>query len=202
MPKTIYKILSIILPTKKLRHKMIKLGNLDKNKNFFKLKSCGQDSVIRKDARLYEPHNITIGSNCYIGSRNVIYATGKVDIGDNCAFAEDIMIFTSNHNYKNDTTAPFDNFSVIQDVSIGNNVWMGTRVMVMAGCKIDDGAIVAAGSVVTKSVPYCAIVGGNPAKVIGYRDIKTYEKIILNNPYKETMDWKSIYIEGYKDYLK
>lgn len=200
--RLIYKILSVILPSKKLRHKMIKKGQLDKNPAFFKLKSCGEGTVIRRDAKLYDPQNITIGKNCYIGSRNTIYASGKVEIGDNCAFAEDIMIFTSNHNYKSSTMVPFDNHSIIQDVFIGNNVWIGTRVMVMAGCKVEDGAIIAAGSVISKSIPSCAIVAGNPAKIIGWRDKKQYERIISNNPYRETMDWIWDYQEGYKEFLK
>ena len=69
--------------------------------------------------------------------------------------------------------------------------------------RIDDGAIIAAGSVVTKSVPKCAIVGGNPAKIIGWRDKDEYEKLhkagksyIFDSPITlKTLD-------GYKKYLE
>lgn len=63
-------------------------------------------------------------------------------------------------------------------IEIGNNVWIGMRVIILPGVKIDEGVIVAAGSVVTKSVPKCAIVGGNPAKIIGWRNKDLYEKLV------------------------
>lgn len=55
------------------------------------------------------------------------------------------------------------------DVVIGNDVWIGYGAMIIAGVKINDGAVIAAGAVVTKDVPPYAIVGGNPAKIIKYR---------------------------------
>lgn len=62
---------------------------------------------------------------------------------------------------------------------IGNDVWIGQNAIIIGGVRIGDGAIVAAGSVVTKDVPPCAIVGGNPARIIKYRfdnenDIRTH----------------------------
>lgn len=62
---------------------------------------------------------------------------------------------------------------------IGNDVWIGHGAIIMGGVKIGDGAIVAAGTVVTKDVPRCAIVGGNPAKVIKYR-FKEQEDIAMH----------------------
>lgn len=56
---------------------------------------------------------------------------------------------------------------------IGNDVWVGTRALLVSGIKIGDGAIVAAGAVVTKDVPPYAIVGGVPAKIIRYRFTQT-----------------------------
>jgi len=55
------------------------------------------------------------------------------------------------------------------DIHVGNDVWIGAKATVMSGVKINDGAVVAACSVVTKDVPPYAIVGGNPAKIIKYR---------------------------------
>jgi acetyltransferase-like isoleucine patch superfamily enzyme len=62
---------------------------------------------------------------------------------------------------------------------IGNDVWIGDRVVIMSGVKIGDGAIIAAGAVVTKDVPPYAIVGGVPARVIKYRfDEKTIRRLL------------------------
>lgn len=64
-------------------------------------------------------------------------------------------------------------------VEIGNDVWIGTNAVIMGGVKIGDGAIVAAGAVVTKDVPPYAIVGGVPAKVIKYRfDEATIQELL------------------------
>ena len=68
-------------------------------------------------------------------------------------------------------------------VIIGNDVWIGTRAIILSGVVIGDGAVIAAGAVVTKDIPPYAIVGGNPAKIIKYRfsddEIKKHETILL-----------------------
>ena len=85
-------------------------------------------------------------------------------------------MITTNHNYKSTTHVPFDNGGIKHKISIGKNVWIGARSMICPGVMIEDGAIIAMGSVVTKSVPKCAIVGGNPAKIIGWRNIEQYDE--------------------------
>ena len=87
------------------------------------------------------------------------------------------MIITQNHNFDEGSAIPYDDTYVLKSVEIADNVWFGNRVLVVGNVKIGEGAIVAAGSVVCKDVPYCAIVGGNPAKVIKFRDIEHYEKL-------------------------
>ena len=62
-------------------------------------------------------------------------------------------------------------------VVIGNDVWIASNVLIVGGVKIGDGAIVGAGSVVVKDVPAYAIVGGNPAKIIKYRDIEQFKRL-------------------------
>lgn len=72
---------------------------------------------------------------------------------------------------------PYDKTYIKKNVKIGDCVWLGNRVMIMGGVNIGEGAIVAAGSVVTKDVPPLAIVGGNPAKVIKYRNEEHYYRL-------------------------
>jgi serine acetyltransferase len=65
------------------------------------------------------------------------------------------------------------------DITIENDVWIGAKATVMSGIKIGNGAVVAAGSVVTKDVPPYAIVAGNPAKIVKYRfDESQIEKLL------------------------
>ena len=86
------------------------------------------------------------------------------------------MIITQNHNYEGEMI-PYDNTYIYKDVNIGECVWFGNRVIVTGNVTIGEGAIIAAGSVVCKDVPPLAIVGGNPAKVIKYRDKEHYYKL-------------------------
>ena len=86
------------------------------------------------------------------------------------------MVITQNHNYEGELI-PYDNTYVKKPVMIGDCVWFGNKVTVLGGVTIGEGAIIAAGAVVTKDVPPLAIVGGNPAKVIKYRNADHYFKL-------------------------
>jgi maltose O-acetyltransferase len=107
--------------------------------------------------------NSGLGKNCTI--------TGPVLIGDDVMMGPDVMIITGNHEY-HDTSIPMNKQgSITKLVKIGNNVWIGARVIILPGVHVHDGAILAAGAVVTKNVPPNAIVAGNPARVIKYRGV-------------------------------
>lgn len=104
------------------------------------------------------------------------YLGGKVHFGDYFHSGTECMIITQNHNYEGEMI-PYDNTYVYKNVTIGECVWFGNRVIVTGNVTIGEGAIIAAGSVVCKDVPPLAIVGGNPAKVIKYRDKEHYYKL-------------------------
>lgn len=72
---------------------------------------------------------------------------------------------------------PYDESYIYKNITIGDCVWFGNRVLVIGNINIGEGAIIAAGSVVTKDVPPLAIVGGNPAKIIKYREKDHYYKL-------------------------
>jgi len=102
-------------------------------------------------------------------------------IGKYCSIAANVTIMLGgNHRYDWITTYPFSviwpAYSYIKGhpkskgfVVIGNDVWIGRNAMIMSGVHIGDGAVVGAGSIITKDVPPYAIVAGNPAKVVRYR---------------------------------
>lgn len=103
---------------------------------------------------------LKIGNGVAIGDRTEIHAGDSVSIGDGTLIAWDCCIMDRDyHKLESETevTAP---------VVIGNNVWIGCNALILKGVTIGNGAVVAAGSVVTKDVPAGALVGGNPAKVI------------------------------------
>lgn len=109
--------------------------------------------------------NISVGNNC-VFNKNVLLdgRGGKISIGNNVDIAQETNIWTLEHDVHDDyhTTRG-------AGVTIEDYVWVASRVTILPGVSIGRGAVVAAGSIVTKDVPPMAIVGGTPAKIIGTR---------------------------------
>lgn len=119
--------------------------------------------------------NVTVGNHCNFNGMQVL-GCGTVHFGDYFHSGTECMIITQNHNYEGNMI-PYDNTYVYKNVNIEECVWFGNRVIVMGNVRIGEGAIIAAGSVVCKDVPPLAIVGGNPARIIKYRDREHYYKL-------------------------
>ena len=106
-----------------------------------------------------------------------ITGDGSVTIGDNFHSGKECLFITQNHNYDRGEAIPYDSLRIHKDIEIGDNVWLGHRVIVLGGVSIGEGAIIQAGAVVVKDIPKYGIAGGNPAKVFKYRDIDHYEML-------------------------
>ena len=119
--------------------------------------------------------NTEIGDYCNFNGM-IISGAGHVKFGNYFHSGKECLIITQNHNYEGNKI-PYDETYVLKSVEIGDCVWFGHRVIVTGNVTIGEGAIIAAGSVVCKDVPPCAIVGGNPAKIIKYRNIDHYYKL-------------------------
>ena len=134
-------------------------------------------NYVQPDVKISSIRKLKVGGNVYIsGNGTKLCCEGGLEIGRNTGIGEGCFFITTNHNYKSKTHVPYDNGGIMQKTIVGENCWIGARSMICPGVKIDDGAIVAMGSVVTKSIPKCAIVGGNPAKIIGWRNLQEYEE--------------------------
>lgn len=81
----------------------------------------------------------------------------------------EVTILTHTHNIERTDIPMRQQGMRVAEVVVGNDVWIGMRVVIMPGVRVGDGAVVGAGAVVTKDVPDFAIVGGVPAKIIKYR---------------------------------
>ncbi len=97
----------------------------------------------------------------FINENVQITCASKIYIGKGCTIARDVII----RNYDAHTIEK-DGFQIAEPITIGNHVWIGNRAMILKGVKIGDGAIIAAGAIVTKDVPARSIAAGVPAKVI------------------------------------
>lgn len=129
----------------------------------------------------YSFDNISVGDNVSLGLGCVILAArSKIRIGSNVMFGPHVTLVGGGHNITQLGLPMTDvrHKTGIEDlgVSIEDDVWIGACAVVLRGVTIHRGAVIAAGSVVTKSVPPYAVVGGNPAKVIRFR--WTYEQVV------------------------
>lgn len=132
--------------------------------------SMGKNSILNvtgefsigfgSDVRIFDQAECTLGSGYFNGFVQII-CSKKIEIGNNVVIARDVII--------RDTDAHHlvgQEHEMEKPVKIGDNVWIGTRAMIMKGVTIGEGVVIAAGAVVTKDVPPHTIVAGVPAKVI------------------------------------
>lgn len=116
-----------------------------------------------------------VGDNCNFNGMR-IGGCGQVFIGNNFHSGKEIDIITSNHNYEGEMI-PYDRTHIAKKIVIEDNVWVGDRVIIVGNVTIGEGAILAAGALVSKNVPAGAIVGGNPARILKYRDMEHYNNL-------------------------
>lgn len=111
------------------------------------------------DIQVFKGAHLKLGKNSFINSGCKLRCHKEITIGDNCAISHDFTVMDSDAHALNGSrnTNP---------VHIGNHVWIGTRVTSLNGVTIGDGAVIAAGALVTQDVPAGCLAGGIPAKVI------------------------------------
>ena len=130
--------------------------------------TVGSGVYIKQDCDFRIEGELILGDNVYIQQGAVLSSHTRVEIGADSGFGEYVSVHDNNHAQGSDgvsfRTLPFPTAPVI----IGRNVWVGSKATITMGVTIGDNAVVAGGAVVTKDVPANAIVGGVPAKVIGY----------------------------------
>lgn len=136
--------------------------------------------------------NSKVGAYSYIGPHSEVE---NAVIGRFCSISDHCRLGMGTHNTDQISTSPIFtqkingtksqwvnkniNDSPLLKVKVGNDVWVGSRAMILGGVEVGDGAIIGAGAVVTKNVPAYAIVGGVPAKIIKYRFSEDLIKLLL-----------------------
>jgi acetyltransferase-like isoleucine patch superfamily enzyme len=114
--------------------------------------------------------NIQIGNKVYVGCYSVIIGSGGVIIGSNVLMGAHCVITSSNHKFGIRNKLIWEQGMELGKVTIGEDVWLGANVKVMPGVNIGNGAVIGAGSVVTKDIPDFHIAMGIPAKIVGTRN--------------------------------
>lgn len=132
----------------------------------------GDYVMLKENARLCPTNpnaSISIGEWTTLGAYGFIFAASSIEIGANCLIAPFCYFVDSDHGIARDLPIRQQPMKVAP-IRIGNDVWLGTGVVVTKGVTIHDGAVIGAGSVVTKDVPPYAVMAGNPVQLIRYRE--------------------------------
>ncbi len=127
----------------------------------------GRGSTIHMGANFFKPSGVRIGQGVIIGDHCFLDGRAPLKIGDHADIASEVLIYNAEHDINDPHFRPH-----LESVEIGEYSFIGPRAIILPGVKIGRGAIVAAGAVVTRSVPDFTIVGGIPARKIGERQLK------------------------------
>lgn len=109
-------------------------------------------------------HKLILGPHCVINRRCTLDGRGGIHMGRNVSISPEVTLITSEHRVNDPDFGIEDKPIVLEDYA-----WLGSRAIVLPGVTVGEGAVAAAGAVVTKDVPAHTIVGGVPAKPIGER---------------------------------
>lgn len=133
------------------------------------LAECGKNVVIKNKCYFGNGSNLRVGSFSQLGQNSRL--SGPITLGDYIMMGPDVVMMAVTHDVSDLSKPMVDptNPSIEKPIIIGNNVWIGTRVIIMPGVKIGDNSIIGAGAVVTKSFPSNSIIGGVPAQLIKER---------------------------------
>ena len=139
-------------------------------------KSCGRNLYILGPG-VNVTSNTVVSDGVGFGKDVKIYGDGPVFIGRRAVLAEDTLVYTQVHDYDHSEVLPFGWGFTYPETRIDDYAWLGVKCIVLPGAHVGEGAVVQAGSVVMGVIPPCAIAAGNPAKVIGWRDVEHYNRL-------------------------
>ncbi len=134
---------------------------------------CGKDVTLYHPVIFYGAEALDVGDNTSVAPYVHMWCGGRVIIGARCMIGSHTAITSLTHDYD----AP-EMWKTIKaaPVIIGDDVWIGSHAVILPGVKIQNGAVIGAGSIVSRDVPENAVVYGSPAAVQAYRQISDVKK--------------------------
>ncbi|MEB7722865.1 acyltransferase [Staphylococcus equorum] len=129
-------------------------------------KKCGENVFIGSRVVLKNINELSLGNNISIHSGSYIDASGHITIEDDVSIAAHVCLYSFNHTWANTQLPIKYNPVEYGEIVIKNDVWIGTKSVVLAGVHVNRRSVIAAGSVVNKNVQENTLVAGTPAKII------------------------------------
>ena len=124
----------------------------------------GPGSAVFWGTTVFNARDLVIGARSVVSFRCVLDARGGLRLGEDVVVASDVQLITGGHAVDDPGFAAF-----FRPIEVGDRVWLTSRVTVLAGARIGDGAVVAASALVTEDVAPYTVVGGVPAKPVRER---------------------------------
>lgn len=130
-----------------------------------KISSRGLGCVCHWSAELKYPKNIFLGSHVVIGKSVTLGAKANINLGNHVRLSKGVVVETAYLDFSGGKLPPYSHLA--KPITLEDGVWVGANSIILAGVTIGKGAVVAAGSVVTKNVGAGRLVGGIPARLLG-----------------------------------
>ncbi len=132
--------------------------------------SIGKQVKMWRDVWVADPKNLVIGDNVTIGKSAMLISVDKIHIGNRVMIGHGSQLITAGHGIPDEQGKMRTADPVTAPITIADDAWLGASAIILPGVTVGEGAIVAAGAVVTKSVEPFTVVGGVPASVIRHRE--------------------------------
>ena len=148
---------------------------------------CGEKCYIELPFRAsWGGHHVHFGSGIYANFNLTLIDDGHIYVGDRVLFGANVTVATANHPLN--ARLRRQEMQYIRDVHIGENVWIGSGVIILPGVSIGKNTVIGAGSVVTRDIPEGVLAVGTPCRVI--REIGEYDDVFYRRD--EKIDWETI----------
>ena len=126
----------------------------------------GANVKVWNGVQIDSPAKLTIGKNVSINRNCILHAGGSIEIGNDVLIGPNVVIYSQNHNFKEQNILIRKQGYTVKKVSIGNNVWLASNTMVLPGVSICSNVVIGAQSLVSKSIEKPGVYAGNPLRFI------------------------------------
>ncbi len=129
--------------------------------------------------KIFNPESLTICDDVYIGPGTKLFSYGSIEIGKGAVIGEGVQVMSSNHEYDSpeQDVLPFSSKNLKKKTVLSEFCWIGNNSIILPGVCVGKYCVIGAGSVVTKSTQDYGVYGGNPARLLKFRENKEVSKV-------------------------